>query len=253
MPGSMRRRGDSWELRVYAGTDPDTGKRRWVSATTKGTRRAAQRELVELAARVNIPRRMTSKATLGAGSFTTGTPQCRRTGRRPRLARRRVSSIVTSYRTSVTFSYRRFAPKTSTPSMVSCADAVDTTASSCRRAPCIEYMLCSTGHWPKPFAGNGSGSIPPVRRRRRRASLHRSIPRVPKRSSGCCLTCRPPTPSSTPSCRWLSRPGLDEASSVPCTGAKSTSSEVRSDSFERSWMPRGVRCCDRPRPAEPTE
>jgi hypothetical protein len=25
MPGSMRRRGDSWELRVYAGTDPETG------------------------------------------------------------------------------------------------------------------------------------------------------------------------------------------------------------------------------------
>jgi hypothetical protein len=54
MPGSMRKRGDSWEMRVYAGTDPETGKRKWVSATTKGTRRAAQQELVEFAARVTI-------------------------------------------------------------------------------------------------------------------------------------------------------------------------------------------------------
>jgi hypothetical protein len=53
MPGSVRKRGDSWEMRVYAGTDPETGKRKWVRATTKGTRRAAQRELVEFAARVD--------------------------------------------------------------------------------------------------------------------------------------------------------------------------------------------------------
>jgi integrase len=60
----MRKRGDSWELRVYAGTDPDTGKRQWRSATTKGTRRAAQRALVEFAARVDYPRRMTAQATV---------------------------------------------------------------------------------------------------------------------------------------------------------------------------------------------
>lgn len=64
MPGSMRKRGDSWELRVYAGTDPDTGKRRWRSATTKGTRRAAQRALAEFAARLDYPRRMTAQATV---------------------------------------------------------------------------------------------------------------------------------------------------------------------------------------------
>ncbi len=64
MPGSIRRRGSSWELRVYAGTDPDTGKRRWVTATTKGTRRAAQRELAEMVARVDYPRQMTSTATV---------------------------------------------------------------------------------------------------------------------------------------------------------------------------------------------
>ena len=49
MPGSLRKRGNSWELRAYAGTDPETGKRHWVSATVKGSRRAAQQELAELA------------------------------------------------------------------------------------------------------------------------------------------------------------------------------------------------------------
>jgi integrase len=64
MSGSMRKRGDSWELRAYAGTDPDTGKRRSVSATVRGSRRAAQRELVELVSRVDYPRRMSSKVTV---------------------------------------------------------------------------------------------------------------------------------------------------------------------------------------------
>jgi len=64
MPGSMRRRGTSWELRAYAGTDPETGKRRWVTATTKGTRRAAERELAEFVARIDYPRRLTAEATV---------------------------------------------------------------------------------------------------------------------------------------------------------------------------------------------
>lgn len=64
MPGSLRKRGNSWELRAYAGTDPETGKQRWVSATVRGSRRAAQRELAELVSRVDYPRRMTSQATV---------------------------------------------------------------------------------------------------------------------------------------------------------------------------------------------
>jgi integrase len=64
MSGSMRKRGNSWELRAYAGTDPDTGKQRWVTATVRGSRRAAQRELSELVFRIDYPRRMTSQATV---------------------------------------------------------------------------------------------------------------------------------------------------------------------------------------------
>jgi integrase len=61
----MRKRGNSWELRAYAGTDADTKKQRWVTATVRGSRRAAQRELAELVSRIEYPRRMTSKATVG--------------------------------------------------------------------------------------------------------------------------------------------------------------------------------------------
>jgi hypothetical protein len=47
--GSMRQRGrDSWELRVYQGTEPDTGRQRWATRTVHGTRRFAQAQLQEL-------------------------------------------------------------------------------------------------------------------------------------------------------------------------------------------------------------
>jgi integrase len=46
MTGSMRHRGgDSWELRVYLGRHPDTGKERWVTRTVHGSRRHAGHEL----------------------------------------------------------------------------------------------------------------------------------------------------------------------------------------------------------------
>jgi len=45
----MRQRGSgSWELRVYAGTDPETRTRRYLTRTVHGTRRAAERALAEL-------------------------------------------------------------------------------------------------------------------------------------------------------------------------------------------------------------
>lgn len=48
--GSMRRRGrDAWELRVYLGTDPATGRQRWATRTVHGSQRFAQGQLSELA------------------------------------------------------------------------------------------------------------------------------------------------------------------------------------------------------------
>ncbi len=44
MPGSMRKRGDSWELRVYAGTDPETGRDATGGAPRRGALAALRSE-----------------------------------------------------------------------------------------------------------------------------------------------------------------------------------------------------------------
>jgi integrase len=45
----MRQRGrDSWQLRVYQGTGPETGRQRWASRTVHGSRRFAEAQLREL-------------------------------------------------------------------------------------------------------------------------------------------------------------------------------------------------------------
>ncbi|MHB8465169.1 MAG: tyrosine-type recombinase/integrase, partial [Acidimicrobiales bacterium] len=47
----MRKRGrDSWQLRVYQGTDAQSGRRRWVTTTVHGGRRHALDQLERLAA-----------------------------------------------------------------------------------------------------------------------------------------------------------------------------------------------------------
>jgi integrase len=46
MSGSIRRRGpNSWQLRVYVGIDPQSGRQRWATRTVRGSERAARREL----------------------------------------------------------------------------------------------------------------------------------------------------------------------------------------------------------------
>jgi integrase len=47
--GSIRQRGrDSWQLRVYLGTDPETGRQQWATRTVHGTQRFARAQLREL-------------------------------------------------------------------------------------------------------------------------------------------------------------------------------------------------------------
>ena len=48
MRGSMRRRGEAWELRVYLGRDPITGKPRYRSRTFRGSKRRAEEALARL-------------------------------------------------------------------------------------------------------------------------------------------------------------------------------------------------------------
>ena len=48
MKGFMRERGESWELRVYLGRDPVTGKKRYATKTVRGGKRKAQRMLATM-------------------------------------------------------------------------------------------------------------------------------------------------------------------------------------------------------------
>jgi hypothetical protein len=60
----MRRRGrESWELRVYAGIDPDTSRQQWLTKTVHGSARYARGQLAELAAEAG-------RAKLRAGTLS---------------------------------------------------------------------------------------------------------------------------------------------------------------------------------------
>lgn len=48
MKGFIRQRGSAWELRVFLGYDPTTGKQRYASKTVRGGKREAQRVLAEM-------------------------------------------------------------------------------------------------------------------------------------------------------------------------------------------------------------
>jgi len=49
MAGSLRKRGrDSWQLRLYRGADPETGRQRWLTTTVHGSRRFAECQLAAL-------------------------------------------------------------------------------------------------------------------------------------------------------------------------------------------------------------
>ena len=54
MAGSMRQRGhDSWQLRVHAGRDPSTGRKRYVERTFRGNKRDASKALAAMVAEVD--------------------------------------------------------------------------------------------------------------------------------------------------------------------------------------------------------
>lgn len=48
MKGFMRQRGGAWELRVFLGVDPVSGKKRYASRTVRGGKREAQRVLAQM-------------------------------------------------------------------------------------------------------------------------------------------------------------------------------------------------------------
>jgi len=68
MPGSMRQRGEeSWQLRVHAGRDPITSRKRYVERTFRGNKRQASKALAALVTETDqrVPR-STKEGTVGA-------------------------------------------------------------------------------------------------------------------------------------------------------------------------------------------
>src|SRR5690606_36199458 len=109
MNGSMRQRGAaSWELRVYTGTDPDTRKRRYRTATVTGNRADAERALARLVAEVQSEKAIGSTSTVSelleawfAIASTSWAPTTTRETRsiidrclRPQLGDRRVGDVT---------------------------------------------------------------------------------------------------------------------------------------------------------------
>ncbi len=67
MKGFMRQRGASWELRVYLGNDPLTGKKRYATRTVRGGKRDAQRVLAEMI--TEAERGLTARTTATVGEL----------------------------------------------------------------------------------------------------------------------------------------------------------------------------------------
>jgi len=66
MNSSLRQRGpSSWELRVYDGVGPDSGRRRYATRTVRGSRHEAAAELEVFAQQVTAPRRRALETTMG--------------------------------------------------------------------------------------------------------------------------------------------------------------------------------------------
>lgn len=65
MKGFIRQRGDAWELRVYLGADPVTGKQRYATRTVRAGKREAQRVLNEMITEAERGLAVRRNATVG--------------------------------------------------------------------------------------------------------------------------------------------------------------------------------------------
>ena len=66
MAGSIRQRGkQSWEVRSFAGKDPATGKKRYVTKTIRGTRKEAEVALGRLLGEIEDGQHVVRAGTMG--------------------------------------------------------------------------------------------------------------------------------------------------------------------------------------------
>ena len=83
MKGFMRQRGDAWELRVYLGRDPVTGKQRYASRTVRAGKRAAQLALANIVTDAERGLSVRTNATAGELLEAWSTKPCVTSRRRP--------------------------------------------------------------------------------------------------------------------------------------------------------------------------
>jgi hypothetical protein len=79
----MRQRGASWELKVFPGRDPLTGKKRYATRTVRGGKREAQTALAEMVTEAERGLTVRTTATVGElleawspSGFATGSEAC---------------------------------------------------------------------------------------------------------------------------------------------------------------------------------
>jgi integrase len=63
--GHIRRRGEAWELRVYAGVDPLTNRQKYITRTFRGTKREAEEALARLVIEVSGGSQAAQDTTVG--------------------------------------------------------------------------------------------------------------------------------------------------------------------------------------------
>ncbi len=116
MRGQLRQRGDAWELRALAGRDPATGRKKYVTLTFHGSKRAAESELSKLVAEASRGGLSAQDTTLEELLSRWSRPS--RSCRSRRRATTVASFAATSCRPSDRSRWLASAPRSWTPSTV---------------------------------------------------------------------------------------------------------------------------------------
>jgi hypothetical protein len=173
--GSIRQRGSgSFELRIYGGTDPVSGRRRWLTRTIRGDRSAALRELKALAAHANIAPAVGAHTTIAALLDQW-------------FARGRASWSPTTVRNLTSIVERHLKPGLGdilvgdlTTAIVDafyndCVQQAESMASLWRLARCAVSTPPFMRHWPRRNAGPGCSKTSPTTQRRPEMNLPRCV------------------------------------------------------------------------------
>jgi hypothetical protein len=221
MTGSLRQRGaNSWELRVYQGADPATGRRRYATRTVRGSRTRAQRELADLAALANVAPAVGARTTVAElleRWFATSAPNWAPT------TVRNTRSIIDRYlapglgptrvRDLTTVAIDEFYVRQRTDGRL---DGQSLSVGTVRRVHAVLHRaLAQAMRW------DWIWTTPPPRPTSRPRNRPSCVHRRQRRSTRSSPT-PPPTRRSSCSSSWQPPPAPAGASCSPCAGPTST-------------------------------